>query len=72
VTKSWTELTIGALLLVSPWALGFSDISLAKWCNVLFGLLLIMINAWIIFGDPVMPQKQPTTTSTSKKNKKLS
>jgi hypothetical protein len=71
VTKSWTEFTIGALLLISPWTLGFSDISLAKWCNVLFGLLLIMINAWIIFGDPAIPKKQ-TIISTSKKNKNLS
>lgn len=38
--------------MISPWILGFSNISIAKWSNVIFGLVLILVNAWIIFGEP--------------------
>jgi hypothetical protein len=69
VTKSWTELTIGALLVVSPWTLGFSDISIARWCNVIFGLVLIIINAWTIFGDPGIPVEAHHETKKESKTK---
>jgi hypothetical protein len=41
----WTALAIGLMMIISPWVLGFSDISLAKWCNILFGLVLVVVNA---------------------------
>jgi len=49
---NWTGLFIGIMMIVSPWILGFSDISLAKWCNILLGLALVLMNAWTIFGEP--------------------
>lgn len=52
MSANWFKLIAGILLLISPWVLGFSDISTAKWCNVLFGLILILINMWAVFGDP--------------------
>jgi SPW repeat-containing protein len=48
--RKWTEFVIGIILIISPWILGFSDISVAKWCNVLIGLALALISVWEIFG----------------------
>ncbi len=46
-------IVVGAWAIASPWALGFSSISPAKW-NVLFiGLVMVLINVWMLFGDAV-------------------
>jgi hypothetical protein len=50
MAESWTESIIGIIMIASPWVLGFSDISLAKWCNVLIGLLLVLMSVWTRFG----------------------
>jgi hypothetical protein len=52
MTENWTELVIGIIIIISPWVFGFSDISVAKWCNILLGLALVLVNAWTIFGEP--------------------
>jgi hypothetical protein len=52
--------------------LGFSDISVAKWCNVLLGLLIVLLNAWIIFGYSMMPlhvAEQPSKKEQTKNKK---
>ncbi len=41
----------GLWILVSPWVLGFSDIAIAKWSNVILGLMLIVVNAWLVFEE---------------------
>jgi hypothetical protein len=51
----WTALTIGLMMIISPWVLGFFDISLAKWCNILLGLVLVVVNAWKLFGKASAP-----------------
>lgn len=56
--RNWTQFIIGTLLLISPWVLGFSDITLAKWCNVLFGLILMIMSAWVVFGPPPLIEEQ--------------
>ncbi len=43
---------LGAWMMVSPWVLEFSSISLAKWNALVVGLLLVLVNAWMIFDDP--------------------
>jgi hypothetical protein len=51
--ENWIELIIGVLVLVSPWILGFADISLAQWLNVICGAVLVVMNVWMIYGkDP--------------------
>jgi len=50
VNERWTQLIIGAWILISPWLLGFSSITIMKWSNLLCGLAIVLINAWIIFG----------------------
>jgi hypothetical protein len=64
----WTEFVIGIIMIISPWILGFSDISLAKWCNVLIGLLLVLVGTWMMFGDPA-PKAAISTERESKKAK---
>ena len=47
----WAAFIGGLALIISPWVLGFSAISLAKWCNVLAGLALAIVGAWGLFGE---------------------
>jgi hypothetical protein len=73
--RKWTEFVIGIILIISPWVFGFSDISVAKWCNVLLGLLLALIAAWEVFGHsafalamlPEAPGPEPKKKRESKK-----
>ena len=59
MARNWTELVIGFWIMLSPWLLGFSNIAIMKWSNVLCGLALILINAWILFGkEPVTKDKE--------------
>ncbi len=73
MTEYWTALGIGIMMIVSPWVLGFSDISLAKWCNIILGLILAIAGAWKIFG--AIPADTPSIEeialiSQKKKRKK--
>jgi hypothetical protein len=47
----WFQFGIGIWILVSPWLLGFSDIVLAKWSNIIFGLALAAMGIWDVFGN---------------------
>jgi hypothetical protein len=70
VKEHWTELVVGAFVLISPWLLGFSDIALAKWGNVLCGLVLVIVNVWAIYGDvPVPPDSVNGTGASTKRSK---
>ncbi len=51
MAANWTQLVLGVWLMISPWLLGFSSISLMKWSNLLTGLMLVLVNVWIIFGE---------------------
>jgi hypothetical protein len=65
----WMALVIGLMMIVSPWVLGFSDISLAKWCNILLGLALVIASAWKIFGT-VPADALPAAEEPQKKKRK--
>jgi hypothetical protein len=67
--EKWTEFGIGIMMIISPWVLGFSDISLAKWCNVLIGLLLVLVSAWVLFGEPA--QAAPAMEESQKGKRKI-
>lgn len=47
----WTELVIGAWVLLSPWILGFSALTFAKWSNIIVGLIIVIKKIWDIFGE---------------------
>jgi len=43
------QVALGLWIILSPWLLGFSDVSLMKWSNVLIGTVIFLINFWVIF-----------------------
>jgi len=58
MTANWVQLILGAWLMISPWLLGFSSISLMKWSNLLVGLIIVLVNVWIIFGEKPTHQNE--------------
>jgi hypothetical protein len=58
MAMKWTAFIVGIILIISPWVFGFSAISLAKWCNVLVGLVLAIMSAWMLFG-PIAASPTP-------------
>jgi hypothetical protein len=70
VKEHWIELMVGAFVLVSPWFLGFSDITLARWGNVICGLILILVNIWAICGDSPVPTLTENVRTKKLKNSK--
>lgn len=47
---SWAQLILGIWVLVSPWVIGFADISAALWSNVIVGALVVIFALWQLFG----------------------
>jgi hypothetical protein len=70
--EDWTTLVIGIMMIVSPWILGFSDISLAKWCSILLGLVLAIVGVWKVFGtvptDALSVSEEPQKRKRRTKN----
>jgi hypothetical protein len=54
---NWIQLVLGLWIFVSPWLLGFSDISTALWSNVIVGALVAIFGLWEVFGtkSPARP-----------------
>jgi len=67
MSRKWTEFVIGIILIISPWILGFSDISVAKWCNVLIGSVVALIATWELFGAPALVVALPAEPEPKKK-----
>lgn len=51
VARNYAQLVLGIWILLSPWLLGFSSISIMTWSNLIVGIILILINVWAIFGE---------------------
>jgi len=58
---NWIQLVLGLWIFVSPWILGFSDISTALWSNVIVGALVVIFALWELFCSkspaPLGPQQ---------------
>ena len=54
-------MAIGIWILASPWILGFQDVALGKWSNVILGLVVIVLNTWIVFGEKAEKNIKPTS-----------
>ncbi|MBI4085323.1 MAG: SPW repeat protein [Candidatus Liptonbacteria bacterium] len=52
MTRNYVQLAIGIWILISPWLLGFYNISIMMWSNLIAGIILILVNVWAIFGEP--------------------
>ena len=50
MTTKWIALILGVWIMVSPWLLGFSSITVMMWSDLLVGLVLVLMNVWLIFG----------------------
>jgi len=61
VIVNWIEMAIGIWILASPWILGFQDVALGKWSNVILGLVVIVLNTWIVFGEKAEKNIKPTS-----------
>lgn len=51
---NWIQFGIGAFVIIAPWIFGFADLPLARWTDVLAGLIFVLVNLWVIFGEGVM------------------
>ena len=49
--QNYIQLVLGIWILLSPWLLGFSSISIMTWSNLIAGIIIILINVWAIFGE---------------------
>lgn len=69
MAENWIELTLGAIILIAPWAFGFAGIPLARWTDMLCGLALVLVNIWEIYGkNPAAdgPEQPPSKIKQSK------
>jgi len=54
---NWVKLVLGLWVVVSPWVLGFSGITIALWSNVIAGALIVIFALWGLFGSkPAVPE----------------
>ncbi len=56
----WVNLILGAWLLISPWALGFSSATLVTWNAVIFGVLIAAFAGWKLI--PESSEKKESST----------
>lgn len=47
----WIEFMVGLWILLSPWTLGFSGITSARWSSVIAGVTIAGLSAWLLFGE---------------------
>ncbi len=57
MSERWTGLVLGFWVMLSPWFFGFSTVAIMKWSNVLCGLVLILMNVWLLFGKEPVSKK---------------
>lgn len=48
---NWTKIIVSLWIILSPWLLGFSSITVMKWSNVIAGTIIFLMNVWITFGE---------------------
>ena len=50
MVANWIMVAVGVWAMISPWVLGFSSSSVAKWDSLIIGLIAVLVNVWILFG----------------------
>lgn len=58
--EEWTNLVIGAWLVISPWVLAFGSSAAATWNAVIVGLLVLALAGW-----ELKDMRQTTVSGTS-------
>jgi hypothetical protein len=59
--EEWLEMLVGAWIVISPWALGFSPDRSATWSHVILGLLMVAFAA----SEVYQLRRGPTHTTTT-------
>lgn len=49
--NNWFQLVLGVWVFASPWVLGFYEINLALWSNLIAGIAIVILNLWQIYGE---------------------
>lgn len=49
--NNWFQLILAVWVFISPWVLGFYEINLALWSNLIAGIAIAVLNLWLIYGD---------------------
>ncbi len=49
--EEWTETALGAWMIVSPWALGFSTMRNAMLAAVITGVVIMVLALWVLVTD---------------------
>jgi hypothetical protein len=49
--QEWANIAFGVWLVASPWIIGFSELSMAKWNAVIVGALIAVLALWVIATD---------------------
>jgi hypothetical protein len=49
--EEWTNVVLGAWLVVSPWLLGFAALQAAMWTAVVLGLAIALLALWALGTD---------------------
>lgn len=55
----WCELGVAGWVFFSPWILGFSELVPALWSCVISGVVIGVIAAWELFGEPASSNQTP-------------
>jgi hypothetical protein len=61
---SWIQLVLGLWVLVSPWVMGFADLTAALWSNVIAGALIVIFSLWQLFGGKSSASEMPQMPQT--------
>lgn len=62
------NLIAGAILMVSPWVLGFSAYGVAMWTDLIIGGFVVVLNIWILFGGEDKIVAEPPQNKESDNN----
>lgn len=65
----FAHIAVGVWIALSPWLFGLSSNTLMLWNNVAIGLLLVIVNVWLIFGASPTPPS-PVPTESKEKDRK--
>lgn len=47
--EEWLDMVIGAWLVISPWVLGLTALTMATWNFVIIGALVIALSGWSLY-----------------------
>src|ERR1700681_3156187 len=50
------EAVVGVLVFISPWVLGFSDLTMMAWSAWIIGVLSVVLTATVLFADRGQPR----------------